>query len=59
MPVIDARGTLVGIVTIDDVLDIAEEEATREIQKFGGLEALDEPYIDTPLARWSASAPPG
>ena len=33
---IDARGTLVGIVTIDDVLDVAEEEATREIQRFGG-----------------------
>ena len=50
LPVIDSRGTLVGIVTIDDVLDIAEEEATREIQKFGGLEALDDPYIETPLA---------
>ena len=49
LPVVDARGTLVGIVTIDDVLDIAEEEATREIQKFGGLEALDAPYASTPL----------
>ena len=49
LPVIDARGTLVGIVTIDDVLDVAEEEATREIQKFGGLEALDAPYVSTPL----------
>jgi magnesium transporter len=51
LPVIDGRGTLVGIVTIDDVLDVAEEEATREIQKFGGLEALDEPYVSTPLLR--------
>jgi magnesium transporter len=49
LPVIDAHGALVGIVTIDDVLDIAEEEATRELQKFGGLEALDEPYVATPL----------
>jgi magnesium transporter len=49
LPVIDARGKLVGIVTIDDVLDIAEEEATREIQRFGGVEALDEPYLVTPL----------
>jgi magnesium transporter len=49
LPVIDGRGRLLGIVTIDDVLDVAEEEATREIQKFGGLEALDEPYIATPL----------
>jgi magnesium transporter len=51
LPVTDARGALVGIVTIDDVLDVAEEEATREIQKFGGLEALDEPYASTPLLR--------
>ncbi len=49
LPVIDARGKLVGIVTIDDVIDIAEEEATREIQRFGGVEALDEPYLATPL----------
>jgi magnesium transporter len=49
LPVIDAKNTLVGIVTIDDVLDVAEEAATREIQKFGGLEALDEPYLATPL----------
>jgi len=49
LPVIDNEGRLVGIVTIDDVLDVADEEATREIQKFGGLEALDEPYRDTPL----------
>ena len=51
LPVIDARGSLVGIVTIDDVLDVAEEEATRSLQKFGGLEALDEPYVATPLLR--------
>lgn len=49
LPVIDGRGTLVGIVTVDDVMDVAEEEATREIQRFGGLEALDEPYIATPI----------
>ena len=39
---------MLGIVTVDDILDVAEETATREIQKFGGLEALDEPYIATP-----------
>ena len=49
LPVVDARGVLAGIVTIDDVLDIAEREATKELQRFGGLEALDEPYIATPL----------
>jgi magnesium transporter len=47
--VVNDFGTLVGIVTIDDVLDIAEEEATRDIQQLGGQEALDEPYVDTPL----------
>ena len=42
---IDSSGVLVGIVTIDDMLDVAEEEATEDIQKFGGMEALDEPYM--------------
>ncbi len=49
LPVVDGRGILLGIVTVDDVMDVAEEEATREIQKFGGLEALDYPYMATPL----------
>jgi magnesium transporter len=49
LPVVDSKGKLVGIVTIDDVLDVAQEEATREIQRFGGVEALDEPYLATPL----------
>jgi len=41
---------LIGIVTIDDVLDVAEATATREIQRIGGSEALDEPYIT--IAFW-------
>src|SRR5436190_8667827 len=45
LPVLDSGGVLVGLVTIDDMLDVAEEEATEDIQKFGGLEALDEPYM--------------
>ena len=49
LPVVDMQGHLVGIVTIDDVLDVAEEEATRELQQFGGVEALDAPYIATPF----------
>ena len=49
LPVVDTHGFLMGIVTIDDVLDVAEKEATREIQRLGGLEALDEPYAATPL----------
>jgi magnesium transporter len=51
LPVIDSEGYLVGIVTIDDILAVAEEEATAEIQKFGGLEALDEPYMDIRMTR--------
>jgi magnesium transporter len=45
LPVTDTAGMLIGIVTIDDVLDVAEATATRDIQRIGGSEALDEPYI--------------
>lgn len=45
LPVTDTTGVLIGIVTIDDVLKIAENRATAEIQKVGGSEALDEPYM--------------
>lgn len=45
LPVIDTQGDLVGIVTIDDVLNVAEEEATEDIQRLGGSEALGEPYL--------------
>jgi magnesium transporter len=51
LPVVDSGGILVGIVTSDDMLDVAEEEATEDIQKFGGMEALDEPYMRIPLWR--------
>jgi len=51
LPVVDSNGVLVGIVTIDDMLDVAEEEATEDIQKFGGMEALDEPYMRISLWR--------
>ena len=46
LPVTDTGGVLIGIVTIDDVLDVAEMEATKDIQRIGGSEALDEPYMD-------------
>jgi magnesium transporter len=45
LPVTDTTGMLIGIVTIDDMLDVAEATATRDIQRIGGSEALDEPYI--------------
>ncbi|MBK9246706.1 MAG: magnesium transporter [Ignavibacteria bacterium] len=44
LPVVDSNGVLIGIVTFDDVMDISEEEATEDFQKFGGMEALDKPY---------------
>jgi magnesium transporter len=47
VPVIDANGVLKGIVTVDDIVDVVEEEATEDIQKLGGMEALDEPYMRT------------
>jgi magnesium transporter len=47
--VVDKDRKLLGIVTVDDVLDVAEEQATEEMQMFGGMQALDEPYISVPL----------
>lgn len=52
LPVTDANDHLLGVVTVDDMLDVAEAEATEDIQKLGGLEAgLDMPYLESPLAR--------
>jgi len=49
LPVTDDNNILLGIVTIDDMLWVANEEFSEDIQKIGGTEALDEPYLDTPL----------
>ncbi|MFV0536946.1 MAG: magnesium transporter [Dysgonomonas sp.] len=49
LPVTDTDGTLLGIVTIDDVMDVAEEESTEDFQKFGGTEGLDLSYTKTSL----------
>jgi magnesium transporter len=49
LPVTDREGALLGIVTVDDILDVLEEEATEDIQKIGGSEALDEPYMKVGL----------
>jgi magnesium transporter len=46
LPVTDALGHMLGIITVDDVLDVAEEKATEEMQKMGGMEALDAPYME-------------
>nr|WP_241127894.1 magnesium transporter [Novosphingobium terrae] len=47
LPVVDADGRPLGIVTVDDVLDALVAEHTEDAQKFGGVEALDRPYLDT------------
>jgi magnesium transporter len=49
LPVVDAEGVLLGIVTVDDALAVAQEEHTEDIHKFGGMEAIDTPYNATPL----------
>jgi magnesium transporter len=46
LPVVDADRRMLGIITVDDVLDVAEAEATKDMQKMGGVEALDAPYRD-------------
>jgi magnesium transporter len=51
LAVTDTAGMLIGIVTIDDVLDVVEETTTGEIQRIGGLEALDEPYMRIAFGR--------
>jgi magnesium transporter len=45
IPVVDERDRLIGVVTVDDVLDIVEEEATEDIQRLGGSEPLAQPYF--------------
>jgi magnesium transporter len=49
LPVVDDKNILLGIVTIDDVLWVANEEFSEDMQKFGGTEALNEPYLEIPL----------
>ncbi len=51
LPVVSRSNKLLGIVTIDDVLWVAEEEYSEDIQKIGGTEALDEPYLEMPLVK--------
>jgi magnesium transporter len=59
IPVVDHDHRLVGSVTVDDVIDVIADETTKEFQRLGGLEALDDPYLRTPFwtlvkkrARW-------
>ncbi len=47
IPVVDEEGRMKGVVTVDDVVDVVREEATEDIQKFGGMSALEAPYLAT------------
>lgn len=49
LPVVDSDGVLVGIVTVDDIIDVAEEETTEDMQKMAGMEALDDYYSQTSI----------
>ena len=49
IPVVDDSGRMKGIVTVDDIVDVVHEEATEDIQKFGGMEALEQPYLQIAL----------
>ncbi len=51
LPVIDNHNIMLGIVTIDDVLWVANEEFSEDMQKMGGTEALDEPYLEIPILK--------
>jgi magnesium transporter len=47
LPVVSTDGYVLGVITVDDVLDLAEKRDTAEIQRFGGVEELDYPYVKT------------
>lgn len=47
VPVCDAENRMVGIVTVDDIVDVVQEEATEDVQKYAGMQALAEPYLRT------------
>ncbi len=58
MPVVDSEDRLVGIITIDDVMDIMEEEATEDIEKMAAISPSDKPYLDiSPWQTWKARIP--
>jgi len=51
MPVVQQSGKMVGVITSDDIIDVVVEEQAEDVQKFGGMEALDAPYLQTSF--WS------
>ncbi|MCX8056595.1 MAG: magnesium transporter [Ignavibacteria bacterium] len=51
LPVVDNNGVLLGIVTVDDIMDVAEEETTEDIQKQAAVQVLEEPYSEVPVLK--------
>jgi magnesium transporter len=50
LPVVNGNRRLIGVITIDDVIDVIEEETTEDIQRFGGAQPLDAPYLSTRIS---------
>ncbi|HTE53144.1 MAG TPA: magnesium transporter [Kofleriaceae bacterium] len=49
LPVVDRHHRIAGIITIDDAIDVVQEEATEDVQRMGGVEPLETPYLSTPF----------
>jgi magnesium transporter len=49
IPIVDAAGRIKGVVNVNDIVDVLQEEATEDIQKIGAVATLDEPYLQVPL----------
>ena len=50
LPVVDRAHRIIGIITVDDIIDVVEEEATEDVQRLGAVEPLDQSYLNTPIA---------
>jgi len=51
MPIVDAEGRIKGVVSVDDIVHVVQEEATEDMQKLGGVAILEDPYLEVPLAK--------
>ena len=51
MPIVDVEGRIKGVVSVDDIVHVVQEEATEDIQKIGGVATLEGPYLQVPLLR--------